>query len=51
MLTPFSHSPIDPKLEEQGRILHSDWSGIPGEVVFKPAKMTPDELQKMYEYA
>ena len=52
VLTPFPHSPIRSKLEEQGRILHSDWSRYTaGEVVFKPAKMTPDELQKMYEYA
>jgi radical SAM superfamily enzyme YgiQ (UPF0313 family) len=52
VLTPFPHSPIRTRLEKEGRILHSDWARYTaGEVVFKPAKMTPDALQKMYEYA
>lgn len=52
ILTPFPHSPIRTKLEQEGRILHNDWIRYTaGEVVFKPAKMTPDSLQKMYEYA
>ena len=52
ILTPFPHSPIRTQLEEQGRIFHSDWVRYTaGEVVFKPAKMTPDSLQGMYEYA
>jgi radical SAM superfamily enzyme YgiQ (UPF0313 family) len=52
ILTPFPHSPIRTKLEQEDRILHNDWVRYTaGEVVFKPAKMTPDSLQRMYEYA
>lgn len=52
VLTPFPHSPIRAQLEKEGRILHNDWSRYTaGEVVFRPAKMTPDALQRMYEYA
>lgn len=52
MLTPFPHSSIAASLEEQGRILHRDWKRYTaGEVVFKPAKMTVDELQWAYQYA
>ena len=39
-------------MEKEGRILNSDWIRYTaGEVVFKPARMTPDALQNMYEYA
>ena len=52
VLTPFPHSSIAASLEEQGRILHRDWKRYTaGEVVFKPAKMTVDELQWAYQYA
>ncbi len=52
VLTPFPHSAIRTSLEAQGRILHNDWSKYTaGEVVFKPAKMTVDELQWAYQYA
>jgi radical SAM superfamily enzyme YgiQ (UPF0313 family) len=52
IMTPFPHSSICDFLMEQGRILHNDWEKYTaGEVVFKPAKMTPDKLQEMYEYA
>ena len=52
IMTPFPHSSICDKLREQGRILHYDWSRYTAdEVVFKPARMTPDKLQEMYEYA
>lgn len=52
VLTPFPHSSICDDLEKQGRILHHDWSRYTaGEVVFKPAKMTVDELQNAYQYA
>lgn len=52
VLTPFPHSAICADLEQQGRILHHDWSRYTaGEVVFKPAKMTVDELQWAYQYA
>jgi radical SAM superfamily enzyme YgiQ (UPF0313 family) len=52
ILTPFPHSPIRQQLEQEGRILHNDWVKYTGgEVVFTPAKMSADSLQKMYEYA
>lgn len=52
ILTPFPHTPIRTQLEKQGRILHNDWTKYTcGEVVFKPAKMSVDSLQNMYEYA
>ncbi len=52
VLTPFPHSAIAGELEAQGRILHRDYRRYTaGEVVFKPAKMTVDELQWAYQYA
>ncbi len=52
ILTPFPHTPIRKDLERQGRILHNDWSRYTaGEVVFQPARMSPDALQRMYDYA
>ncbi|MDM8525686.1 cobalamin-dependent protein [Desulfococcaceae bacterium HSG8] len=52
VLTPFPHTPIRAKLEQENRILHNDWARYTaGEVVFKPKKMSPDALQRMYEYA
>ncbi|MBU1810546.1 MAG: cobalamin-dependent protein [Candidatus Omnitrophica bacterium] len=52
VLTPFPHTPVRAELEEEKRILHNDWIKYTGgEVVFKPAKMSVDSLQKMYDYA
>ncbi|MFA5087658.1 MAG: radical SAM protein [Candidatus Omnitrophota bacterium] len=52
ILTPFPHTPIRQKFAEEGRILHNDWIRYTGgEVVFKPALMSAESLQKMYEYA
>jgi radical SAM superfamily enzyme YgiQ (UPF0313 family) len=52
ILTPYPHSPIRQQMEEDGRILHNDWIKYTADkVVFKPLKMTPDELQNMYYYA
>jgi len=52
ILTPFPHTPVTERYEKQGRILHKDWKRYTtAEVVFTPAQMTPDELQKMYHYA
>lgn len=52
VLTPFPHSAIAQQLESEKRVLHHDWIRYTaGEVVFKPAKMTVDELQWAYEYA
>lgn len=52
ILTPFPHTRVSEQFEKEGRILHKDWKRYTtAEVVYKPAKMTPDELQKMYHYA
>jgi radical SAM superfamily enzyme YgiQ (UPF0313 family) len=52
VLTPFPHSSIREQLEGQGRILHNRWAEYTGgDVVYKPARMSPDKLQEMYEYA
>ncbi len=52
ILTPFPHTPIRVSLENEKRILHNDWIRYTGgEVVFQPAKMSPDKLQEMYYYA
>jgi radical SAM superfamily enzyme YgiQ (UPF0313 family) len=52
ILTPFPHTPIRAELEKEKRILHNDWVRYTGaEVVFQPAKMSVDALQKMFFYA
>jgi len=52
VLTPFPHTRTFQDLEAQGRILHRDWRRYTaGEVVMRPARMTPDKLQEMYQYA
>lgn len=52
VMTPFPHTPIRAQLESENRILTNDWRRYTaGEVVFQPKLMTPDGLQKMYEYA
>jgi radical SAM superfamily enzyme YgiQ (UPF0313 family) len=52
ILTPFPHTPVTERYEKEGRILHKDWKRYTtAEVVYKPAQMTPDELQEMYHYA
>lgn len=52
ILTPFPHSPIRRKLEQEGRILSNDWSLYSADkVVFKPRRMTPERLQELYTYA
>lgn len=52
ILTPFAHTPIRQQLDKEGRILHNNWLHYTGgEVVFKPAKMSVDSLEKMYQYA
>lgn len=52
VLTPYPHTAVRTQLEKQDRIIHNNWSKYTGgDVVFKPAKMTADSLQKMYDYA
>jgi radical SAM superfamily enzyme YgiQ (UPF0313 family) len=52
VLTPFPGTRAYQDYESQGRILHRDWRRwTAGEVVIEPARMTPDKLQEMYQYA
>jgi len=52
VMTPFPHTPIRASLERQGRILHNDWSRYTcDETVFRPAKMSVDKLNEMFQYA
>jgi radical SAM superfamily enzyme YgiQ (UPF0313 family) len=52
IVTPFPHTPIRAQLQRQGRILSNNWADYTADkVVFRPKKMSPDELQAMYEYA
>lgn len=52
ILTPFPHTPIRATLEQQGRILSNDWKRYTcGEVVYQPAKISPNRLQDLYYYA
>lgn len=49
VLTPYPGTPIFNKLEKEGRILTRDWSKYNRKnVVFKPKKMTKEELEKGY---
>lgn len=51
-LTPFPGTPIFRKLEEEGRILSYDWSKYNArtDVVFRPRRMTSDQLQAGVEW-
>ncbi|MBN1905686.1 MAG: radical SAM protein [Deltaproteobacteria bacterium] len=52
ILTPFPHSPIRADYEKEGRIISNNWLDYTcDKVVFKPKKMSPDTLYKMYHYA
>jgi radical SAM superfamily enzyme YgiQ (UPF0313 family) len=52
IMTPFPHSPIRKKMQEQERIFSNDWLQYTADkVVFQPAQMSPEELQAMYYYA
>ena len=52
VMTAFPHAPIRTELEQQGRILHSDWKRYTcGETVFKPARLSPQKLDELYQYA
>jgi len=45
ILTPFPGTKLFIRLEEEGRILYKDWDKYDAKsVVFRPARMTPDEL-------
>ncbi len=52
VLTPFPHTPVRADMESQGRILHNDWIRYTGaETVFRPARMSVDDLDRMHRYA
>jgi radical SAM superfamily enzyme YgiQ (UPF0313 family) len=52
ILTPFPGTPLRKRLEEEGRIFDHDWSHYDmSHVVFKPEKMTVQELQDGYLWA
>jgi radical SAM superfamily enzyme YgiQ (UPF0313 family) len=52
ILTPFPGTPLKKRLEEEGRIFDHDWSHYDmSHVVFKPKRMTIQELQEGYLWA
>lgn len=52
-LTPFPGTPLFARLSREGRILTRDWSlyDARSAVVFRPRRMSPDELQEGVEWA
>ena len=51
ILTPYPGTPLFRKLESEGRILHRDWSRYDtGHVVFRPKRMTEEELERGYAW-
>lgn len=53
VLTPYPGSPLFERLRADGRLLHTDWSRyshVAGRVVYRPAKMTPEELEAGYRW-
>ena len=52
VLTPFPHTAYHRQLEDEGRIIDRDWSRYDAaHVVFRPRRMTPDTLQRLYDEA
>lgn len=53
VLTPYPGSPLFRRLRDDGRLLHTDWSQyshVAGRVVYKPARMTPEQLEAGYRW-
>lgn len=51
ILTPYPGTPLFRQLEREGRLLHRDWEKYDtAHVVFRPAKMTAEELQLGYDW-
>ncbi|MCA8942124.1 MAG: B12-binding domain-containing radical SAM protein [Planctomycetes bacterium] len=51
ILTPYPGTPLFRQLERDGRLLHRDWSRYDtANVVFRPARMTVEQLQQGYEW-
>lgn len=52
IMTPFAQSPIRGRLAAEGRILSDRYEDYTcDKVVFQPRRMTPGELEEMYDYA
>jgi radical SAM superfamily enzyme YgiQ (UPF0313 family) len=50
ILTPFPGTKLFRRFEEEGRIIHKNWSEYDAEtVVFRPSLMTPDELTAQFK--
>jgi len=51
ILTPYPGTPLFRRLESEGRLLHRDWDLYDtAHVVFRPLRMTPDELAAGYAW-
>ena len=51
ILTPYPGTALYRRMEREGRILHRDWSRYDtGHVVFRPARMSAEQLQSGYEW-
>lgn len=51
ILTPYPGTPLFRQMEQEGRLLHRDWEKYDtAQVVFRPARMTPEELQLGYDW-
>ncbi len=51
ILTPYPGTPLFHSMESAGRLLHQDWSRYDtANVVFRPRRMTPEQLMAGYEY-
>lgn len=49
ILTPYPSTPLYRRMREQGRMLHSDWELYDTRhTVFRPARMTPGQLEEGY---
>jgi len=52
VMTPFPHTPVRADLEKQGRIFDNNWLHYTCDrAVFQPAKMSPQKLEELYDYA
>ena len=51
ILTPYPGTPLFRQLEKEGRLLHRNWNLYDtAHVVFRPLRMTPEELAEGYEW-
>jgi len=51
VLTPYPATPLFRKLDAEGRLLHRDWSLYDtGHAVFRPKHMSPEELERGYQW-